>query len=247
MFHLHHLMLRIKDPKVSLPFYTEVLGMKLACTKKFDSFSLYFLGFLDEVPTFESNREADEFLFKNRGTFLELTHNHGTENDDSFKVSNGNEPGHQVRISVQLAGLFNHNIKPIHYLIFYKSYWIYHSYIFFHAKKTSLLLTPQGYGHIALTCPNVDDAVEKLLAHKVGSNRKTMTMAKFSNPPFDPCRLSSLNFPTMEWWRVLPSSLILTTTRSSSSPWLVLRAIYQIVLLCLVNFPGSPVKYLNSW
>eukprot|EP01086_Lenisia_limosa_P010464 TRINITY_DN34774_c0_g1_i1.p1 TRINITY_DN34774_c0_g1~~TRINITY_DN34774_c0_g1_i1.p1 ORF type:complete len:153 (-),score=50.04 TRINITY_DN34774_c0_g1_i1:36-494(-) len=119
MFHLHHLMLRIKDPKVSLPFYTEVLGMKLACTKKFDSFSLYFLGFLDEVPTFESNREADEFLFKNRGTFLELTHNHGTENDDSFKVSNGNEPGHQ------------------------------------------------GYGHIALTCPNVDDAVEKLLAHKV--------------------------------------------------------------------------------
>ncbi|CDJ56418.1 lactoylglutathione lyase, putative [Eimeria maxima] len=47
-------MLRIKDPKVSLPFYEKHFGMKL-------------------------------------GVCLELTHNHGSEEDNSFKINNGNE------------------------------------------------------------------------------------------------------------------------------------------------------------
>lgn len=42
-------MLRIKDPKLSIPFYTEVLGMSLLCKLDFPamSFSLYFVGYED--------------------------------------------------------------------------------------------------------------------------------------------------------------------------------------------------------
>lgn len=77
-------MLRIKDPAKSIPFYKS-LGMKVLSERHFDSFSLYFLG---------SSNVADDaevkYLFQ---PVLELTHNHGTEKDDSFKHYNGNEEG----------------------------------------------------------------------------------------------------------------------------------------------------------
>lgn len=41
---------------------------------------------------FEQGQEADEFIKKQWFPFLELTHNHGTETDASFKYSNGNDP-----------------------------------------------------------------------------------------------------------------------------------------------------------
>lgn len=42
-------MYRIKDPKISVPFYTEVLGMQLLTKLDFPSmkFSLYFMGYED--------------------------------------------------------------------------------------------------------------------------------------------------------------------------------------------------------
>ena len=47
-------MLRIRDPKPSLDFYTRVLGMTLMCKLDFPemSFSLYFLGYEDpkDIP-----------------------------------------------------------------------------------------------------------------------------------------------------------------------------------------------------
>lgn len=73
-------MLRIKDPKVSLPFYTGVLGMRLL--KKLDfpkmRFSLYFMGFTaaDTIPKDEVERSR--WTFSQPAT-LELTHNWGTE------------------------------------------------------------------------------------------------------------------------------------------------------------------------
>ncbi|KAI9290790.1 lactoylglutathione lyase [Neoconidiobolus thromboides FSU 785] len=105
-FCFNHTMIRVKDPKASVDFYTKVLGMKLLRESKMESgkFTLYFLGYLGEdevLPTEES--QLHTFVAKRSGV-LELTHNWGTENDDSFEgYHNGNkEPrgfGH-IAISV---------------------------------------------------------------------------------------------------------------------------------------------------
>ena len=75
-------MLRVKDPKVSLDFYENVLGMDLIDTHKADDFTLYFLAYQHQKGvTQRGEREA----------ILELTHNHGTENDANFSYHNGNQ------------------------------------------------------------------------------------------------------------------------------------------------------------
>ncbi|ELU02897.1 hypothetical protein CAPTEDRAFT_169681 [Capitella teleta] len=91
-FFFQQTMYRIKDPKVSLQFYTQVLGMRLL--KKFDfesmKFSLYFMGHepASDIPTDEAERA--NWVFTRRAT-IELTHNWGTENDPEFKgYHNGN-------------------------------------------------------------------------------------------------------------------------------------------------------------
>ncbi|KAI9084187.1 hypothetical protein K1719_033858 [Acacia pycnantha] len=71
-------MFRIKDPKVSLDFYSRVLGMSLL--KRWDfpemKFSLYFLGYED--PAMAPSNSIDRT-------------NWGTENDPEFKgYHNGN-------------------------------------------------------------------------------------------------------------------------------------------------------------
>jgi len=91
---LNHTCVRVKDPKVSVEFYTEKLGMKLLKRKDFPEmkFSLYFLAYpRDDLPT-DSNGEIMPFGVPG---ILELTHNWGTENDPDFKVSNGNEEPHR--------------------------------------------------------------------------------------------------------------------------------------------------------
>ena len=83
-------MLRIKNPKVSVPFYEDKFGFKLIHTYKFDQwgFSLYFLATVPEgeiLPT-PGTPESASYLWNMKGTCLELTHNHGSENDEDFKV-----------------------------------------------------------------------------------------------------------------------------------------------------------------
>ena len=73
-------MVRVKDPQKSLDFYQNVLGMTLIDTMKNDSFTLYFLGYEHQ----KGKRGEREGL-------LELTHNHGTENDPDFHYHNGND------------------------------------------------------------------------------------------------------------------------------------------------------------
>ena len=83
-------MLRVKDPEKSLAFYKDVMGMTLLSSKTLGEgtdwgFSLFFLGHTvaegEDAPTPGSSFHP----------CLELTHNHGTESDESFAHFNGNE------------------------------------------------------------------------------------------------------------------------------------------------------------
>ncbi len=86
---LNQTMIRIKDPAASLEFYRKVLGMLLYQRIDFTemSFSLYFLGYpsnhegqdLPSDPT-----ERSRFTFQ-QSALLELTHNWGTESDETFE------------------------------------------------------------------------------------------------------------------------------------------------------------------
>ena len=87
-------MMRIKDPKVSLDFYTRIIGMKLYRKLDFPDmkFTLYFLamaGDVDENNVPDDDDKRTTWTFSQRA-MLELTHNWGTENDSTFSYHNGN-------------------------------------------------------------------------------------------------------------------------------------------------------------
>ncbi|WP_296478267.1 lactoylglutathione lyase [Roseinatronobacter sp.] len=89
-FVLTHTMLRIKDPARSLEFYQQVLGFRLVSRLDFEEarFSLYFL-----QPRGHSD-SADGTLSQtfSRMGLLELTHNWGSEDDDSEMHSGNTAP-----------------------------------------------------------------------------------------------------------------------------------------------------------
>jgi len=82
-------MMRIRDPDASLAFYQSVLGMTLYQRVDFAemSFSLYFLGYPTNhadkpLPTEPTDRSRLTFR---QSALLELTHNWGTESDQTFE------------------------------------------------------------------------------------------------------------------------------------------------------------------
>jgi lactoylglutathione lyase len=91
-FVLNHSMLRVKNPKTALEFYTLVMGMRLLRKLDFPEmkFSLYFLHrpeASDTPPDDAGERTAWTF---SRRSILELTHNWGTEDDPAFTYHDGN-------------------------------------------------------------------------------------------------------------------------------------------------------------
>ncbi|KAI9657822.1 MAG: Lactoylglutathione lyase [Alyxoria varia] len=89
-YKLNHTMLRVKDPHRTIKFY-EYLGLSLINKIEMPSanFTLYFLAY--DQPTSPSHGRH----WTDREGVIELTHNHGTENDESFTVNNGNRDPHK--------------------------------------------------------------------------------------------------------------------------------------------------------
>ncbi|KAJ0020092.1 hypothetical protein Pint_32076 [Pistacia integerrima] len=91
-YFMQQTMFRIKDPKVSLDFYSRVLGMSLLKRLDFPEmkFSLYFLGY--ENTAIAPSDPVDKTVWTfGRPATIELTHNWGTESDPEFKgYHNGN-------------------------------------------------------------------------------------------------------------------------------------------------------------
>lgn len=103
-FIMNHTCLRIKDPKVSVPFYEKNFGMKLINRFVMNGFTLYMMGY----------ESADNANWAARPGILELCHNHGAENDPEYKLNNGNGEkfrgfGH-ICVSVDNIEVAEHNL-----------------------------------------------------------------------------------------------------------------------------------------
>ena len=90
----NHSMMRIKDPRRSLDFYTRVMGMRLLRKLDFPEmqFTLYFLGMVSDAEAGQvpaADNERTTWMF-NQKAILELTHNWGTETDPEQSYHNGN-------------------------------------------------------------------------------------------------------------------------------------------------------------
>jgi len=85
-FVLNHAMMRVKDPAVSLDFYTRVMGMRLLRKLDFPDmqFSLFFLAVSELAQNAPIDQgERSKWTFSQSG-ILELTHNWGTESQADF-------------------------------------------------------------------------------------------------------------------------------------------------------------------
>ncbi|KAI4752830.1 lactoylglutathione lyase-like protein, partial [Aureobasidium sp. EXF-8845] len=89
-YRMNHTMIRVKDAEKSLKFYQDVMGMTLQRTseQKEAGFTLYFLSYGSKAPDQSANGVNP---IADREGILELTHNHGSESDDSIKYHNGND------------------------------------------------------------------------------------------------------------------------------------------------------------
>ncbi|KAF8494641.1 glyoxalase I [Russula emetica] len=117
-YKFNHTMLRIKDPNVSIPFYTDIIGMDFIEKLEFSDFTLYFLAFdqsggkateaekkagrhkREGVPPISPNFPSttapsydciSHYCYSSHHSgILELTHNHGTETLDKTPFHSGN-------------------------------------------------------------------------------------------------------------------------------------------------------------
>jgi lactoylglutathione lyase len=91
-FVFNHTMIRVRDLAVSLDFYTRVLGFTPVykhdyVEAKFTIVYLVLVGDRSVIPDDDAARK--QWALAQPGV-LELTHNHGTENDAGFAYHNGN-------------------------------------------------------------------------------------------------------------------------------------------------------------
>lgn len=94
---LNHLMLRIRDPKASLHFYTNLLGMRTIFSFEVGPATIYYLGY---PKTPEHRKDPAKFASETAANMmftpglLELVHVHGAETADngSYRYTSGCDP-----------------------------------------------------------------------------------------------------------------------------------------------------------
>ena len=91
-FVFNHTMLRVKDISASLDFYTRVLGFRLIDQRDFPEaeFSLYFLALLPDLSQIPDETSARRLWMAGIPGVLELTHNHGSEQQQGPIYHDGN-------------------------------------------------------------------------------------------------------------------------------------------------------------
>eukprot|EP00522_Entomoneis_paludosa_P014528 CAMPEP_0172439416 /NCGR_PEP_ID=MMETSP1065-20121228/417_1 /TAXON_ID=265537 /ORGANISM="Amphiprora paludosa, Strain CCMP125" /LENGTH=211 /DNA_ID=CAMNT_0013188097 /DNA_START=80 /DNA_END=715 /DNA_ORIENTATION=- len=108
-FVMQQTMLRIKNPKKSLEFYCDVLGFKLVMYREFPQwgFTVYFV-----APTDASNipegADAQWNYCMNLPGCIELTWNHGSEEEDGKVYNTGNADNTGTSDGEKVKGGFGH-------------------------------------------------------------------------------------------------------------------------------------------
>ncbi|KAL5364527.1 putative lactoylglutathione lyase [Aspergillus floccosus] len=101
-YKLNHSMLRIRDPKRSLHFYIDLMGMRTVWTMNTGPFTIYYLGYpstADDRADLRawSARVSDPRTLTQTLGLLELYHIHGSEKpvaDGGIELDTGNTPPH---------------------------------------------------------------------------------------------------------------------------------------------------------
>ncbi|KAL8443003.1 hypothetical protein Emed_006997 [Eimeria media] len=165
-------MIRIKDPKVSVPFYERHFGMKLVHTYNFDEsgFSLYFLERPRDdakLPT-PGTKEAEKYLWNMKtyamakdpdGYWIELCDRNKNVNfPEKYNLSQTmirvKDPQQSLKFYKDLLGMKHiATVKDENYTI----------YIVAHLEPN--VETPkdlEGFGHIGMLCDDLEKACEEL-------------------------------------------------------------------------------------
>jgi len=89
---LSQVMMRVKDGEKTVAFYRDIMGMSLLREMVIpNDFTNYFLMCLSDEEKSSTPKDEFQMLPKRKWQpVLELTHNHGTEKDESFQVHTGN-------------------------------------------------------------------------------------------------------------------------------------------------------------
>ncbi|KAL3584413.1 hypothetical protein FPOAC2_14193 [Fusarium poae] len=94
-YKFNHTMIRVRDPKESLKFYVDLMGMRTVFTMNAGPFTNYYLGYpeTDEHRANPAQFGADTSkVFQFTTGLLELFHVHGSEKQEPGFYHNGNTP-----------------------------------------------------------------------------------------------------------------------------------------------------------
>lgn len=97
-YKLNHFMLRIRDPRPSLHFYIDLMGMRTVFTMNAGPMTIYYLGYppddkRENLPAWAAETAISKTLTRTLG-LLELYHVHGSERREPGYISTGNQPPH---------------------------------------------------------------------------------------------------------------------------------------------------------